>query len=301
MEINRRDFVKGLGAGAALALIAGGARSESAYAATGVVAGTHDKAMLYDSERCTGCRACQNACKLVNNRPAESIGYDNLYDNPIDLSAKTWTLIKYSETAATKDLLLCKYQCMHCSDAACVKVCPTGALTRHSLGFVNFDQGKCSGCGYCAEFCPFHIPHLEGSTVTGKQVMQKCTFCADRVNQGKPTGCAEACPAGALIYGDRQALLQEAKNRLTAMKTTYPNANLYGEKELGGLHVLYLLKDKPILYAFPAEPAVPDTAVAWQDIIQPLGWAVGGLTVIGLGLNYLVARGTRKTEKEKEK
>lgn len=300
MQINRRDFVKGLGTGAAFALLSGATRAEKAYgAASGSVAGIHDRAMLYDSERCTGCRACQNACKRANDLPAESIGYDNLYDNPVDLSPKTWTLVKYGETAATKDLLLCKYQCMHCSDATCIKVCPTGAVSRNSLGFVDYDASKCSGCGYCAQFCPFHIPRLEGNTVTGKQVMQKCTFCAARVTQGKPTACAEACPANALIYGDRQALVQEGKNRLVAMKGIYQNANLYGETALGGLHVLYLLKEAPALYTFPAAPAVPDTAVAWQDVIQPLGWAVGGLTVIGLGLNYLVARATRKTEKEK--
>ena len=300
MQINRRDFVKGLGAGAAIAVLYSTAGAQKTFAAeSGGLAGAHDKAMLYDSEKCTGCRACQNACKRVNELPAESLGYDNIYDNPVGLSARTWTLLKYGETPSTKDLLLCKYQCMHCTQAACVKVCPTGALSHHPLGFVNYDQSKCSGCGYCAEFCPFHVPHLEGNTVTGKQVMQKCTFCASQVTHGKSTACADACPANALIFGDRQTLIQEGKSRLAAIKATYPNATFYGEKDLGGLHVMYLLKEAPALYTFPAAPAVPDTAVAWQDIIQPVGMVVGGLTILGLGFNYLVARATRKTEKEK--
>jgi formate dehydrogenase iron-sulfur subunit len=257
--------------------------------------------MLYDSTRCVGCRACQTACKRWNNLPAESIGYGGIYDSPRSLSAQTWTLIKARDitTNGQKDLLLCKYQCMHCTEAACVKVCPTHALTHHPLGFVAYNEDICSGCGYCTEFCPFQVPRLAGSTLTGIQKMHKCTFCQDRVPEGRQTACAEACPAGAILFGNREELVAEGKKRVGSLKPAYPNARLYGEKELGGLHVMYVLKEPPSVYQFPEYPEVPQAAVAWKDVIQPLGWAVGGLTILGLGLNYLVARASVKSGKEK--
>jgi formate dehydrogenase iron-sulfur subunit len=299
MQINRRQFIQGLGAGAAVTLLSSAIKPGEALAASSNVAGANDKAMLYDSSKCVGCRACQNACKQWNHQPAESNGYEEIYDNPQDLSPDTWTLIKYAETSISGDLLLCKYQCMHCSDAACVKVCPTGALTHHPMGFVNFNQDLCSGCGYCVEFCPFHVPRIQGNTITGKTFMQKCTFCANRVTNGRETACSDACPTGALVFGARSDLVTIGNQRVTELKGTHPNVNLYGEKELGGLHVLYVLTELPAIYKFPLAPKIPDVAFAWKDVIQPIGWAVGGLTILGLGLNYLVARTSKKVGKEK--
>jgi len=188
---------------------------------------------------------------------------------------------------------------MHCTDAACVKVCPTNALSYHEMGFVTYNQDLCSGCGYCGEFCPFHVPHLEGNTLTGLQRMQKCTFCADRVTKDRKPACVEACPAGAILFGDRDELIAEGQKRTSELKSTYPNATFYGENELGGLHVMYVLKESPAVYELPPDPQVPAAATAWQDVLQPLGWAVGGLAIVGLGLNYLVARASAKGGKER--
>lgn len=293
MQISRRDFVKGVGVSVGAGLLLESINTKKALAATSNnPAGNNQKAMLYDSAKCVGCRACQTACRRWNGLPAESIGYGDIYDNPAVLSAQTWTLIKARElsTNGENDLLLCKYQCMHCTEAACVKVCPTHALTHHPLGFVAYDEGKCSGCGYCTEFCPFQVPQLAGNMVTGVRRMHKCTFCQDRVPEGRQTACAEACPAGAILFGDRYELIGEGRNRVELMKNTYPNAILYGENELGGLHVMYVLKASPETYILPADPRIPAAATAWKDVIQPLGLAVGGLTILGLGLNYLVAR-----------
>jgi hypothetical protein len=63
---------------------------------------------------------------------------------------------------------------------------------------------------------------------------------------------------------------------------------------------MYVLDDHPAVYGLPVDPKISATTIAWQDVIQPLGWAVGGLTILGLGLNYLVARATTKTEKEEK-
>ena len=302
MQLSRRDFVKGLGTGVGTALLFESVSTSKGLATSSARIGTRaGKAMLYDASRCVGCRACQTACRRWNGVPAESIGYEGIYDNPRDLSGQTWTLIKAREisTDGEKDLLLCKYQCMHCTESACVKVCPTHALTYHPLGFVAYDESKCTGCGYCTEFCPFQIPHLAGNTVTGVQRMHKCTFCQDRVPQGRQTACAEACPAGAILFGNRDELIAEGRKKVDLLKNTYPNAMLYGENELGGLHVMYVLKEEPTIYQFPKDPQVPPTAVAWKDVIQPLGWVLGGLTILGLGFNYLIARASVKSGKEK--
>jgi formate dehydrogenase iron-sulfur subunit len=127
--------------------------------------------------------------------------------------------------------------------------------------------------------------------------MQKCTFCADRLINGQPPACAEACPTGAITFGNRDELVTAGRERTSELKSSYPNAVLYGENELGGLHVMYVLKDLPASYALSPEPKVPD-AVMVKDVIKPLGWAVIGLAVLGLTFNYLVAQARTRNEKE---
>lgn len=298
MQLDRRDFLK-LSV-PATGLIVLGTPQISEAAAQAFLPTQTDKAMLYDASKCVGCRACQTACRRQNNVPPESMGYGGIYDNPSDLSPSTWTLIKARVFQANggNELLLRKYQCMHCTDAACVLVCPTSALRHHELGFVAYDSNKCSGCGYCAEFCPFQVPRLNTNTATGRGKMSKCDFCTERVSNNKPTACAEACPAGALVFGDRAELVVEGKKRVEALSKLYPNSTLYGASELGGLHVMYVLKQPPDVYLLPNDPQIPPVAIAWQSIIKPLGLVVLGLTIGGLALNYLVARSTIKPEKE---
>jgi formate dehydrogenase iron-sulfur subunit len=83
--------------------------------------------------------------------------------------------------------------------------------------------------------------------------MQKCTFCPDRVSKGQWTACAEACPTGALTFGNRGELITNGEQRVTELKKALPNTTLYVEKELGGLHVLYILTDLPEIFKFPAD------------------------------------------------
>lgn len=302
MELNRRDFLKVSATGVGGLILVGGTSSSAKRGLSPAPSASgNGKAMLYDASKCVGCRACQTACKRWNKMPPESSGYGDIYDNPPDLSAKTWTLIKAREFGAngSRDLLLAKYQCVHCTDAACVKVCPTGAVFHHNLGFVGYDKDKCSGCGYCAEFCPFQVPRLSGSRLTGMQKMAKCTFCQDRVSNGQQTACAEACPAGAITYGNRDRLVAEGKKRADELRQTYPNAVLYGEKELSGLQVMYVLKQPPGVYQLPRDPQVPAAATAWQDVLKPVGMVAGGAMVLGLLLNYFVARTLITKEKQK--
>jgi len=261
-----------------------------------------EKAILEDITKCMGCRGCQVACKQWNELEAEETINTGSYENPPDLSPQTWVKVKFTEVVrgGKVNWLFTRLACMHCTDATCVKVCPTEALYHHELGVVAYNKDLCSGCGYCADFCPFHVPRSKRNLLTGVAKMDKCTFCTtpslDRIAAGYEPACVKACPTDALIYGDRDELVAEGRKRVQDLRAKgYSNAYLYGDKELGGLHVVYVLDDSPEVYGLPTAPQVPAVAVAWQDVIQPLGWTLGGLTIIGLGINYLIAREAKIT------
>jgi formate dehydrogenase iron-sulfur subunit len=136
--------------------------------------------------------------------------------------------------------------------------------------------------------------------------MDKCTLCttpgADRIAEGYEPACVKTCPTDALVFGDREELLALGRQKVNGLKNKgYSNAYLYGENELGGLHVLYVLEDSPDKYGLPVEPEFPALATLWQDIVQPLGLAAGGLVLAGLGLNYVVARRAKRIKEKAEK
>jgi len=270
-----------------------------------------EKAILYDPTRCTACRGCQAACKQWNENDELIPGVENgvqsinrgSYENPPDLSPQTWLKMEFREVERDGKVawLFNRRSCMHCTDAGCVKVCPTKALYHHELGFVAYDKDICSGCGYCVDACPFSVPRSTRNLLSGIAKADKCTFCTtpglDRITEGWEPACVKTCPTDALIYGDRDELVAEGKKRVQALQSKgYSNAYLYGDKELRGLHVLYVLDDSPNVYGLPVDPQVSAATIAWQDVIQPLGWAVGGLTLVGLGINYLVAREAKLTK-----
>jgi formate dehydrogenase beta subunit len=264
-----------------------------------------DKAILFDTTKCIACRACQVACKQWNELPGENTGNRGSYENPPDLSSKTWVKMEFREVSQGQELswLFVRRACMHCTDAACVKVCPTGALYHHELGFVAYNKELCSGCGYCVEFCPFDVPRSERNALTGVAKMEKCVFCttpgSDRITEGYVPACVKTCPTSALVYGDRAELVAEGRKQVEALKARgYGNAYLYGDKELGGLHVLYVLENSPTAYGLPLNPEVPLTATVWKDVLQPLGLALGAVAIAGLGLNYIVARANVNKEKQ---
>ena len=116
-----------------------------------------EKAILYDATACIACRGCQIACKQWNDNPVEDEGKWGNYPEQADITHSTWMKIMLNEAESSDNgtLLFARRACMHCTDAACIEVCPTGALSRHELGFVTYNKDACSGCGYCTEFCPF--------------------------------------------------------------------------------------------------------------------------------------------------
>lgn len=230
------------------------------------------KAMLLDVSKCTGCRACQVACKAWNDLPGEVTVCLGCYDNPPDLSLDTWNRIAFYEVeraGGRVDWLFRPVRCLHCTDASCVSVCPTGAAA-HRGEFVVIDPKWCIGCGHCATACPFSIPRLGHGEE--KASARKCWFCFDRVSNGQVPACAKSCAPGAIEFGDREALIAKAHNRVAVLKGKgFTDASLYGEHLLGGLHQMYLLTDKPTVYGLPEAPRFATRSVVGN-------WLSGVLT-----------------------
>ena len=298
MQLNRRDFLKASAGVSGLVLL-----QPAVLAATNEFPNTSapqsDIAMLVDASKCIGCWWCYAACKNYNKLP-ETIKPDP--EQPPELSPDVWTTL--NTTKRNGEWSFRKQACNHCIDAACVEVCPTGALSHNKLGFIQYDKDKCSGCGYCAEFCPFGVPQLDSNKLTGAAVMDKCTFCIERVTNDQQPACAAACPTGAIKFGRRSELLEEGKQRVAELNKGGQQAGesanisskgyLYGENELGGLHVMYVLDDSPESYGLPADPQLPPAGIV-RNVFQWVG--IGGLVAIvaGFGLNYIIAREAKIT------
>jgi len=199
------------------------------------------QAVLVDTSRCIGCRACMVACKEWNELPAEHVErtLPGSYQNRDDLTSQTWTVVHFAEQASGDDMrwLFAKTQCMHCVDPACVSACLVNALDKLPEGPVVYRADRCIGCRYCMVACPFEIPKFEYDRPL--PLIRKCTFCTHRLREGKLPACAEVCPSGALQFGKRRELLEVAKTRIYQNPNRYVH-HVYGEHEVGGTSWLYL-------------------------------------------------------------
>ncbi len=222
-RIKRRDLLRAGGAAAAVGtagLLIGPNILRKAFvkadSGTGVRYG-----MVIDLERCFGCRACVQACKVENNTPG----------------AVSWMyLFRYEEGSYPNVTVgYMSRPCMHCSNPPCVKVCPVGARFRREDGLVLTDFRRCIGCRYCQVACPYGVNYFNwkkpkdnyyldwdgetppyknpdhdkqygGRTVSGGGhyvgVMEKCTFCVHRLAKGLLPACVSNCPAHVYHFGD---------------------------------------------------------------------------------------------------
>jgi formate dehydrogenase iron-sulfur subunit len=130
-----------------------------------------------------------------------------------------------------------KRQCMHCVEPACASACPVRALDKQATGPVAYDGSKCMGCRYCMVACPFSVPKYEYSKAI--PVVRKCTFCSGRQAEGKEPACVGVCPSGALTYGKRGVLVEEARRRVYGNPDKYL-PHIYGEHEAGGTNWMYV-------------------------------------------------------------
>ncbi len=246
-------------------------------------------AFLTDTTLCIGCRGCQVACKEWNALPAEENHFWGSYENPRELSARTWRKVKFVEPAdgPTRWSFLSD-TCKHCTEASCLAVCPTGAIRRTSWGAVVVDDGRCNGCRYCVAACPFKVVDFDES----RGRVAKCTFCNDRVDQGLKPACASVCPTGAIAFGDRTEMLARARARLRELwDTGSAGARLYGETELMGLHNLMILTEPPSTYGLPENPRQ-----CTDSVFPGAVWSVGAAGAMVVAA--LVAFRERRTRKE---
>ena len=198
------------------------------------------KAILNDTTKCIGCRACQVACKSWNNLPGEKkTQFSETWGNPKYLDADNFNRLIFREIVSDGKVSwhFISRRCMHCLTPACQSACPVGALEKMPYGAVAYNDDRCIGCRYCMMACPFQIPKFEW----GKAVpyIRKCTLCADRLEAGMEPACADTCPTGALLFGERDKLIREARQRIAKNPGKY-HPQVYGEKIGGGTSTLYL-------------------------------------------------------------
>lgn len=184
------------------------------------------KAILYDATMCIDCKLCEQACAQRNGLP---------YDDAIAAEEQR-SEHKFTAVMAKGDKYM-RRLCMNCLDPTCASVCPVGAMRKTAEGPVTYDVSRCIGCRYCMVACPFSVPKYEWDKTNPR--VRKCDMCADRVMAGQQTACADACPTGATKFGERDALIAEAKDRIAKNPGQYLN-HIYGLEEVGGTSVLLL-------------------------------------------------------------
>jgi Fe-S-cluster-containing dehydrogenase component len=319
MGISRRDFFK----------VSAGGGVIGASALNPVVASARETkprlpkavGILYDATVCVGCKACMAACKEYNHLPPERSSAGSLWDDPRDLSAKTWNIVKLYKngTGAVKDRAKDGYSyirrfCMHCVDPSCVSACPVQALHKDPVsGAVLYNKDVCIGCRYCQIACPYDIPKFQWDQAFPQ--IAKCQLCAHRLVQGGYAACCEFCPNGASIFGDVQDLIKEAQRRLTLKPgetANYPlhridtaetrrhlvvpyQKEIFGLKDGGGTQAIMLAGvpfDRLGLPNLPEKSAASSS----ETLMHTLYKGMIGPYVVLAGLFYLVYKNTTKQD-----
>jgi len=235
-----------------------------------------------DTSICIGCKACEVACKEWNGVPEDGLEFTgHSYDNTGSLGANTWRHVAFVEQRRDTGVrwLMASDVCKHCTHAACLDVCPTGALFRTEFGSVVVQQDVCNGCGYCVSACPFGVidrRDIEPEAGTA----HKCTLCYDRLHGGLEPACAKACPTHSIQFGPLDELRERAAARLERLHSDgVDDAQLYGADPetsgVGGTGAIFLLLDEPEVYGLP-----PDPVATARD----LGTVYGAMLAAGAAL-----------------
>jgi formate dehydrogenase iron-sulfur subunit len=256
-----------------------------------------------DTSVCIGCKACEVACKEWNFVPEDGLELTGMsYDNTGSLGASTWRHVAFIERRAAPAAgtggapagaegaggdgelrwLMSSDVCKHCTEAACLDVCPTGALMRTEFGTVVVQDDVCNGCGYCVSACPFGV--IDRRDADGGA--HKCTLCYDRIGDGLTPACAQACPTESIQFGPLDELRDRARQRIAELHDAgRPEARLYGEDAgdgIGGAGAFFLLLDEPEVYGLP-----PDPVVTTRDL--PGMWRHAAVAAAGLAVAVAAA------------
>jgi len=244
-----------------------------------------------DTSVCIGCKACEVACKEWNQVPEDGLLFTaESYDNTGGLGADTWRHVAFIEQDRPLRVgdgehgdgfrwLMSSDVCKHCTHAACLDVCPTGAIIRTELGTVVVQEDVCNGCGYCVPACPFGV--LDKREIEDDGRVWKCTLCYDRTRDGLTPACAQACPTESIQYGPLDELRERAGARLDKVVADgFAGARLYGEDPndgVGGFGAFFLLLDEPEVYGLPPHPV--DTTHDLPEMWRSAAVAAGALAV----------------------
>jgi formate dehydrogenase iron-sulfur subunit len=243
-----------------------------------------------DTSLCIGCKACQVACKEWNEVPGGELDLTaTSFDNTGALGADAWrhvTFIEQDKQWGTREAnllhegtdetgqfrwLMSSDVCKHCTHAACLDVCPTGALFRTEFGTVVVQDDVCNGCGYCVPACPYGVIDVRDSGPAPDGGAHKCTLCYDRIGDGLEPACAKACPTDSIQFGQLDELRERASGRVIELQSAgVTDARLYGEDPadgVGGTGAFFLLLDEPEVYGLPPDPKVTtsDVGAMWRS------------------------------------
>ncbi|MDK2887129.1 MAG: formate dehydrogenase iron-sulfur subunit [Thermoanaerobacter sp.] len=264
--LSRRDFIKRtLAAGLASGLVLFGLE-KTAGGATITPRGT-----FYDLTKCDGCQGlkvprCVSACREENNfkfpRPAERIEYywpqkkkedwQDKRDLTTRLTPYNWTFVQHVQVKQDGRVLnvFIPRRCMHCDNPPCANLCPFGAQSKTPEGSVIINPNLCLGGAKCRDVCPWGIPARQAGVglymklaprYVGGGVMYKCDLCYHRIKEGKIPACVEACPRGAIVFGDKEEMREQARKRAREI-----GGYIYGDKENGGTSTFYV---SPVSFA----------------------------------------------------
>jgi len=264
---------------------------------------TPQVAKLIDESKCIGCKACQVACMNWNDLRDDIGSNVGVYDNPSDLTPRSWTVMRFFEVEPQQgslEWLIRKDGCFHCEDPGCLAACPApGAIVKYANGIVDFISENCIGCGYCVQGCPFDIPRISAQD----NKAYKCTLCSDRVGVGLEPACVKTCPTGAIAFGTKDDMVSYGNRRADELKERgFQKAGLYDPPGVGGTHVMYVLKhaDQPQLVGLPADPAISPLVALWKGVAKPLAVAgMIGAVLVGF-FHYMKVGPVEEEAEEKE-